>query len=225
MKRYKIPLQTMLVLLLMVAISTACSHDEAENEEARNLHFSVSLETSNRDNDEWTHGNPDNLVTMETRAREAAIAAGMQSLPITDSSGQVIGEAIPELYDELPRTAIAARTRATLANVMHPTMGVLAYSYTNNWNNAQRPNLMYNYQVGETNNWQTTEYWPGSGKVRFYAYAPYNASGVTLSSASTPGAPTLTYTTPTDGAKQQDLLVAKSGEVPGYSTGNPVFIS
>lgn len=103
--------------------------------------------------------------------------------------------------------------------------GVFAY-YTgaDNWATVgagTTPNFMYNQQVSYESGWtySPVKYWPndnysadGSGAegsqdhsyVSFFAYAPYNGTGIALSNNTTAGAPTVTYTWGAD----NDLLYA-----------------
>ena len=68
---------------------------------------------------------------------------------------------------------------------------------------------VHNERVLRTRGWMTNELWPGpSKKLTFFAYAPWNASGVSLSSSSTLGAPRFHYTVPADPYYQNDLLVS-----------------
>ena len=70
------------------------------------------------------------------------------------------------------------------------------------------PNFIYDAEVVKTGNrWATVEkqFWPKNSDVLdFYAYAPYHAEGITLSSASATGVPTITY----DASSQLDLITA-----------------
>ena len=70
------------------------------------------------------------------------------------------------------------------------------------------PNFIYDAEVVKTGNrWATAEkqFWPmNSDVLDFYAYAPYHAEGITLSSASATGVPTITY----DASSQLDLITA-----------------
>lgn len=103
--------------------------------------------------------------------------------------------------------------------------GVFAY-YTgaDNWATAgagTTPNFMYNQQVSYEGGWtySPVKYWPndnnsadGSGAegsqtnsyVSFFAYAPYNGTGIALSNNTTTGAPTINYTW----GAENDLLYA-----------------
>jgi hypothetical protein len=116
-----------------------------------------------------------------------------------------------------------------------PGFGIFAY-HTNNSKYDERtstPNFMYNQQVQWsevsplTYAWTYTpvKYWPNDNQpaddtgatgsqehnyVSFFAYAPYNGTGLTLSGNTATGAPTIGYTwvNSTDPASQADLLYA-----------------
>ena len=70
------------------------------------------------------------------------------------------------------------------------------------------PNFLYDAEVVKTDNkWATVDrqFWPvNSDVLDFFAYAPYHAEGITLSSASATGVPTITY----DASSQLDLITA-----------------
>ena len=93
------------------------------------------------------------------------------------------------------------------------SIGVFAYFTHGNFNEASLPNFMYNQLVEKkSGTWQYSpvKYWPNnnSDKISFFAYAPYNASGVTLSTEDKAGRPALNYTVPSTEAEQTDLLAA-----------------
>lgn len=69
--------------------------------------------------------------------------------------------------------------------------------------------FVVNERVFKSTNWTTNEFWPGTGsKLAFYAYAPYNAPGITsLPIASTAGKLKFHYVTPTQAINQNDILV------------------
>ena len=78
---------------------------------------------------------------------------------------------------------------------------------------------VYNEKVRRADGWRTKEYWPGSGgKLTFFAYAPYNAEGITLSSATDTGTPWLHYEVPLNAQDENDLLIsANEHEVGNYN--------
>ena len=97
--------------------------------------------------------------------------------------------------------------------------GVFAYLYQGAWDGSATPDFMYNTEVrGEGGVWSpTADYnWPGKGKkLRFFAYAPYNAQGIVVPAPDEAGSPSLTCTVPDEVDLQKDLLVAASGELAG----------
>lgn len=112
-----------------------------------------------------------------------------------------------------------SQTRATpieTAN-FYDSFGVLASVYTGSWSEtACLPDYMYNVEVTKASSWTTSYHWPGSGRnVRFFAYAPYNGTGISLSSATKAGTPTITYTVPKSVGAQRDLLVAATSGIAG----------
>lgn len=113
-------------------------------------------------------------------------------------------------------TSVEAQTRGTDINTASLTdMGVLACFTQGAGFNAStsKPNFMYNEKVYKSaGNWKydNTRYWPvnTNDKVSFFAYAPYNAGGVSLSAASKTGYPEITYTVPAAEASQTDILAS-----------------
>ncbi len=87
--------------------------------------------------------------------------------------------------------------------------GVVAFRRASNASIASMtPNFIYDAEVAKNGDkWTTSErqFWPmNSDVLDFYAYAPYHAGGITLSSASATGVPTITY----DASSQLDLITA-----------------
>ena len=102
-----------------------------------------------------------------------------------------------------------SRAATTTENIS--SFGLLAYRYASG-GSATTPNFMYNEQVSKSGStWQTNDehLWPdGTDKLDFYAYAPYNGTGVTLSASSASGAPTIDFAVQTTPANQVDLVTA-----------------
>ena len=108
-------------------------------------------------------------------------------------------------------------------------LGVMAYKYASsgavesNWEVFSSPAVTRaeydGTRSGASGKWVPVQrlLWPGEGFVRFFGYAPYGASGVTVSAASG-SAPRIDYTVPQEYGDQKDLLVtnaASSREYPG----------
>ena len=84
------------------------------------------------------------------------------------------------------------------------------------------PDFMYNQLVSRTKNesggwgdwtYSPVKYWPNNtnDRIKFFAYAPYNANGITLSGNTSTGYPTIEYKASTDITNQPDLMVAQLG--------------
>ena len=91
--------------------------------------------------------------------------------------------------------------------------GVFAY-YTGEteYDNSATSAFMHNVNVDYSTTWSYTnpKFWPGKTddyKISFFAYAPFNKSGITVPSGPITGDPTIDFTTP-DMANQYDLLYA-----------------
>ncbi|EKU87846.1 hypothetical protein HMPREF9447_04592 [Bacteroides oleiciplenus YIT 12058] len=112
--------------------------------------------------------------------------------------------------------ALAAQTRGTdITTDNFTTFGVMAYlSQGSDFNTTtSTPNFMYNQKVEKKGSaWEYTpqKYWPGNSgdKLSFFAYAPYNASGIKVPDNNATGYPRFTYTVSTKEADQTDLLAA-----------------
>lgn len=119
---------------------------------------------------------------------------------------------------EMPRpvgfsTTVEGAVTRYDSNDLPPSLGVLASQTTGDFNASSRLSFMYNQMIeraGNTWSYSPTKYWPTNtnDKISFFAYAPHNATGVTLCSTTSQGYPTFTYTVPTTEGAQTDLLVA-----------------
>lgn len=117
---------------------------------------------------------------------------------------------------------VATRASKVTALTTNDVLGMFAYRYTSK-EKMSTPNFMYNIDLSYSNTlggWApaTAYYWPGNNYLlRFYAYAPYGLSGATFSGRDAEGAPTFTYTDPTDCSTQVDVITAASDEYRGDS--------
>lgn len=92
--------------------------------------------------------------------------------------------------------------------------GVCAVQHAGDWSSVAEsskiPSFMHKQEVSWVDSeftYSPLKYWPGDDHVSFFAYAPYTASGLSVS-ASTSKAK-LTYTTPSNLADQKDLMAAR----------------
>lgn len=114
----------------------------------------------------------------------------------------------------------APQTRATPVDEtnFYDSFGLTIFAYAGAWNENNYPSKA-NIEVTKASRWTTSISWPGNGQnVRFFAYAPYNGPGITISDINTTGTPYITYKVPSDVNDQKDLLVAASSEMTGEAT-------
>ncbi|UBD68186.1 fimbrillin family protein [Bacteroides sp. BFG-257] len=112
--------------------------------------------------------------------------------------------------------AVEAQTRGTDYNKNNlPSLGVLAYlTQGSEFTPASStPNFMYNQEVTKAgSSWTYTpiKFWPANSndKLTFFAYAPHNATGLTLPGSTDAGYPSFTYEVKATEAEQTDLLLA-----------------
>lgn len=91
-----------------------------------------------------------------------------------------------------------------------------SYTSSTNWQTTNPPNFMYDQLMTKNTSsgiWTYTpvKYWPNTAgdKISFFAYAPANLTGVTLSDKTFAGLKVI-YTVPTNENDSQDLLLASA---------------
>lgn len=112
--------------------------------------------------------------------------------------------------------SVYAQTRAAteLTTDNLASAGVFAFFTQGDFNaSTAAPNFMYNQKLEKSGGawtYSPERYWPNNenDKISFFAYAPYNAAGVTISSNTNKGFPYLNYIVPTVEANHIDLLAA-----------------
>ena len=93
--------------------------------------------------------------------------------------------------------------------------GVLAYfTQGRGFNPSSTPNFMYNQKIeksGSSWTYSPAKFWPANtnDKLSFFAYAPHNATGLTLPGITSTGYPSFDYQIQSTEAAQTDLLLAK----------------
>lgn len=124
-------------------------------------------------------------------------------------------EGIQSADDDLTRAEPVTDT--TIADA-----GILGFNFNGDWSDALAPDFMYNIRIARDSGWTTSYHYPNNGsKVRFHAYSPYGCKGATLSDKSATGVPAIRYAVPASVYEQNDLLVARSGDVVGSATDAP----
>ena len=198
-----------------VFLFAACSKDPAAEGALRGgyLRFEVTEANSSRTRSQ-SRTAEDSLQT-----KESAAVFTLQGETPADTlflhASVADGIAAPQPNAQTDRS----QTRATpieTAN-FYDSFGVLASVYTGSWSETScLPDYMYNVEVTKASSWTTSYQWPGSGRnIRFFAYAPYNGTGISLSSATKAGTPSIAYTVPKSVGAQRDLLVAATSGIAG----------
>lgn len=122
----------------------------------------------------------------------------------------------------LPDSIVQVNSRGTQINDIsqfHAEAGLSAICYTGAYpddesQNGWTTNLAHNLKLDtKSRKLEQDLPWPGSGNIRFFAYAPYG--GATHSAADHKGSPTITFTVNTDPEKQVDLMTTATAEVSG----------
>lgn len=102
-------------------------------------------------------------------------------------------------------------TRGARVEATSISYGVSASIYDGSGSYATALCSNYFRNINVTNTGETAYYWPESTqKLSFYAYAPYNGTGITLASESTTGRMTYTYIPSGTIANQCDFMTAES---------------
>lgn len=131
---------------------------------------------------------------------------------------------IPTIYSDIPvvfkESEVETKTSGIIATADLNSIGIWGYStgavdFNHSSVNGDTPNYMY-CQLAEkvTANgntyWNYTpiKYWPYDGKVSFFAYAPYSASGINSCSNTNKGYPYIHYIVPANPNYQADLLLS-----------------
>jgi hypothetical protein len=163
---------------------------------------------------------PDNWTEGSARAsRPASVAIsrlesdyGRQLYLISEVS------ASPDSVVALP----ASRGSVVTGDAFHPSFGLSAICYTGTWTDTDEwlgkwtTNFAHDVKMAKSGQyWQAASPsedldWTGSGRVRFFAYAPYHgdiaAGSLSHCAEGTTGIPTVAFEATTDVKKQVDLL-------------------
>ncbi len=130
---------------------------------------------------------------------------------------------VPSILPQGKYNISGTRGRSVTSDDFHDNYGLFIYNYpsTETWSSYETfthpaPSVS-NEAVSVSRNWITNEYWEGSEKnYSFFAYAPYNAPGVTdLPNDSSATAPGFHYRVPDNAVDESDLLVGQSTDIPG----------
>lgn len=88
------------------------------------------------------------------------------------------------------------------------------------WNDDALPNFMYNIEISKAGGvftYSPLKYWSPNkaDKIKFFAWYPYDAEGVTVSQQDYSGYPYIRYTVPNKITSQSDLMYAVTNELNG----------
>lgn len=204
------------VSLFLTLLTAGCADDMPGPGQQRNISFTASVSSS------WS-----NL----SGARSGAPKSDYSIRPATNMGGTDSIYLHTEVIDEFqytPGAVPAGRSQLiTSADDMYNRIGVSAYCYTGTFDATRdKPNYFYNnnaWRSGSNFLLSIPYMWPGEGqKMRFVAHAPLNdevyaPAGIenhrVLPDGTCEYFPGLVVNMPTDVTKQQDLLVATTGDV------------
>lgn len=204
-----------LPVLLSVFLFASCKDDlQTSVHTGPGIRFSVS------DRADWHATRVVGSPEEETAPRDSLL--GVLPLQAGDGSDGLYLHALlsDNTRDALPvDESIGTRSAPVKDMGTYKKFGVFAYLYTGAWDGSAAPDFMYNTEIHDEGGvWSpAVDYnWPGKGrKLRFFAYAPYNTSGIVLPVPHEVGYPDFTYNVPEKVQDQKDLLVAASGEMAG----------
>lgn len=224
----------MCAALLVLA---GCQRDElwGDTPDKNTLNFYVGVA------DEWNYGNAkaaaDSAAAKENNpAKSRSLPDGQQPSAVMPAVRAFSLDAAPGADSLYLHTSVSDAieaasfgkgktvTRGTPVNSkdeFYDAFGIFGY-FADAWSDSGMDVYFHNAEVkkGSGEFWTpTTEYrWPGgSQSLCIWAYAPYNATGLTLPSDDGT-APAFTYTVPDDVKEQKDLLIAEPNPVVGEPT-------
>lgn len=204
MKTEKKSYISVLCCLFICCIVSCVNENDAYEQHKGALAFNISVVQINDE-------------VASTRSALPAVNA-MHNCVLTSQSGDSVFARYQSLgVNDFHNVQKATRGKEVTTSSFYTSFGVTAYTHTGNWV-ASTSNSPYvdNLEATSTNGTYmlNSHYWPGSTKkVSFFAYAPYNCSGATISNTS--GTPTISYTVPSEAKNQNDLLIASTKNIGG----------
>lgn len=202
-----------LTLLSAVLSMSGCSEDPIADTvpSGRTIRFEVS------ETDGW-HNVPKGRAVADAAQDSAPQSSGVLTLQgDTPADTLFLHASVSEGIDGTRFVRPESETRAAPVTdeEFYDSFGVLASIFDGSWNeNSCTPEFMYNVEVSESSSWTTSYHWPNDGrKLRFFAYAPYNGAGISLSDKAAVGTPEITYSVPSAVSDQKDLCVAVTDDL------------
>lgn len=204
-----------LTLLSAVLSMSGCSEDPIADTvpSGRTIRFEVS------ETDGW-HTVPKGRAVADAAQDSAPQSSGVLTLQgDTPADTLFLHASVSEGIDGTRFVRPESETRAAPVTdeKFYDSFGVLASIFDGSWNESScTPEFMYNVEVSESSSWVTSYHWPNDGrKLRFFAYAPYNGAGISLSDKAAVGTPEITYSVPSAVFDQKDLCVAVTDDLTG----------
>ena len=194
--------------MLMLSVAASCTDEEMfqRPDTGNGIAFLPSIVAKN-----WSAGDSTQTRVAIPATRHSVTelrnTQGGKSLYLhTTETDSIATPAAPDTARIATRGALVTTT--TAFEEQYGSFGVLAWAYQGEWSDTQTPNYIDNAKAtasGGTYGFNPPYFWPDETyNMAFFAYAPYDEDGNIFSEKQ--GAPTLTYSVPTDIKKQKDLL-------------------
>lgn len=202
------------VTAAMLVLPVACNDDFGyHNNEGQPIGFKLTAPAA------WHDGMSVNDNAPNTRCTSVQALSGgdtklyLHTVEADNPAEEKVAETRGTLVDNLAAFTSTYK-RFSLSGICYT--GEYPTDEDNNpWTTEYAYNLYYSTSSGTPVDGGRQLLWPSNGKVRFFAFAPTvedfrskvgSDGSLTLSEATTPGSPTLTYTVPEDVKKQVDLM-------------------
>ena len=195
-------------VMLMLSLAASCTDEEMfqRPDTGNGIAFLPSIV-----NKGWSAGDSTQTRALTPASRHSVTelrnAQGGRTLYLhTTETDSIAAPTAPDTARIATRGALVTTT--TAFEEQYGSFGVLAWAYQGEWSDTQELNYIDNAKAtasGGTYGFNPPYFWPGETyNMAFFAYAPYDEDGTIFSEKR--GAPTLTYSVPTDITEQKDLL-------------------
>lgn len=212
---------------LLIAASS-CTDDELDKRYAKidKVSFGISI------SDGWNTGTKTRSVSNSKLIQHEGYKFGDSDLWIISSEENIITQT--GFYEEKIQTrGVPVTNEEKLANV-HTSFGVCAY-YSEDDEFVSPVSYISNEEIkssrksaGANLDWsaQSTHFWPASGYMKFYAYAPYSINECVKQESGS--LHSLEYVVPGESSEQPDILIALPQDPENtdyYTCGDHSFVS
>lgn len=203
-------------VVLMLSLAASCTDNELLRHDTPTdgIAFTPSIATGSRNAGKSAQTRATAPVTRHSVTTLRNAQGGRTLYLHTTETDSIATPATPDAERIATRGAVVTNTTF---EEQYGGFGVLAYAYQGEWDGTQTPNYIYNEKAtadGGTYGFNPPRFWPGEAyNMAFFAYAPHDETGSIFGKNT--GAPTLTYSVPTDITKQKDLLACWETGVKG----------